>query len=111
MAKYTIETKKRLIELTEKEHTIRSAAKELGVTISIAQRWIQMYEFHGNEGLLKKSGTYTGEFKIEVVEYMHENHLSIREASAKYGIPSASTLLKWERIYYEKGAKKCPKGK
>ena len=50
-----------------------------------------------------KSGTYSGEFKVHVVKYMHENHLSINEASAIFGIPSDATLLKWEQIYFEKG--------
>lgn len=41
------------------------------------------------------SGKYTGELKIHVVKYMHENHLSLAEVSAMFGISSSSTLLKW----------------
>lgn len=105
MTKHTIETKRKLIELIkENNHSIGSAARELGVTKSIAKRWMKMYEFHGYEGLTMKSGTYTGEFKVSVVKYMHTNCLSIHEASAKFGIPTHTTLLKWERIYYEEGA-------
>ena len=106
MTKYSIETKRELIEMIEnKNHSIGSAAKALGITKPMAQRWMKMYEHHGYEGLIIKKGTYSGEFKISVVEYMHENHLSLQEASARYGIPSRSTLVKWERIYYEEGAK------
>ena len=105
MTKYTIETKRRLVELVEKQkRSIGSAAKELGVSRTVAERWMRMYEFHGYEGLGMKRHSYTGEFKINVVEYMHVNHLSIKEASAKFGIPSDATLLNWERIYYEEGA-------
>ncbi len=50
-----------------------------------------------------KAGNYSSIFKVNAVKYMHENHLSIGEASANLGIPSETTLLKWERIYYEEG--------
>lgn len=106
MTKYTVETKKKLIEMIEKKnHSINSAARELGVSESIAKRWMKMYEHHGYEGLMRKAGTYSGEFKVSVVEYMHANYLSASEASARYGIPSDATLVNWERIYYEEGAK------
>ena len=106
MTKYSIETKRELIDKVEnKNHAIGSAANELGISKSVATRWVKMYEYHGYEGLMMRSGIYTGEFKISVVEYMHQNHLSIKEASAKFGIPSHTTLWKWERIYYEEGAK------
>ena len=105
MTKYTVETKKKLIELIEKKnHSINSAARELGVSKSIAKRWMKMYQAHGYEGLIMKKRSYSGEFKINVVEYMHKNYMSLEEASAKYGIPAPSTLAKWERIYYEEGA-------
>lgn len=105
MTKYTIETKKALVELVnEKKYSTQSAASELGVSKQVAKRWMKLYEFHGNEGLVMKRRTYSGEFKIGVVEYMHKNNLSVSEASAQYRIPSDATLLKWERIYYEEGA-------
>lgn len=81
-----------------------SASKEMGVSLSLGKRWWLMYNKHGLEGLLIKSGTYDGKFKVYAVEYMHESHLSINEASAELGIPSKSILQSWERIYYEKGA-------
>ena len=104
MTKYSIEVKQELIELIEKKnHSIIGAARELGVSSSVAKRWVQMFRNNGYEGLSKKKGTYSGKYKVGVVEYMHKNHFSISEASARFGIPSASTLLKWERIYYEEG--------
>lgn len=46
--------------------------------------------------------TYTGDFKIYVVEYMHNNGISIRQSAAHFNIPSPSTIVKWERIYMNK---------
>ena len=99
MTKYSDGTKRELIRMVEKQRrSIGSAAKELGVEKSVAVRWMRIYEFHGYEGLIKKFGSYSGEFKTGAVEYMHRNHLSIHEASAVYGIPSHATLMNWERI-------------
>ena len=67
------------------------------------RRWVHLYEQHGAEGLFKVSATYSGEFKIHVVEYMHEKQMSIIETANHFCIPSHSTVTKWERIYYEEG--------
>lgn len=105
MTKYSEETKRRFIDLiTNNNYSITSAASELEISKSLGKRWWKMYEHHGCKGLIMKSGTYTGEFKIYAVEYMHSNHLSISEALALLGIPSKSVLLKWERKYYEEGS-------
>lgn len=34
---------------------------------------------------------------------MHKCNASTFDTAAKFGIPSMSTVLKWERIYYDKG--------
>ena len=47
--------------------------------------------------------TYSGEFKAHVVEYMHQTPTSVRQAAAIFGVPTPSTVSKWERIYYEEG--------
>ena len=104
MTKYSISIKKQIVELVrEKGCSIYEASKIMGVSKSLASRWLRMYEHHGYEGLILKHGAYSGKFKIDAVEYMHNNKLSIKEASARLGIPSHSTLLKWERIYYNQG--------
>lgn len=104
MTKYNIELKKKFIELMEyNNYSIGTASKELGISVSMGKRWWKMYQAHGYEGLSMKSGKYSGEFKVHVVKYMHENHLSVNEASAMFGIPSDSTLFKWDCIYTMKG--------
>ncbi|MBU5254597.1 helix-turn-helix domain-containing protein [Tissierella praeacuta] len=104
MTKFNLEVKKKFVELIESnKYSIHMAFQELGISRSVAKRWWKRYEIHGLEGLSMKSGTYTGEFKLYVVKYMHENHLSVNEATAIFGIPGDATLLKWKRIYYEEG--------
>ena len=49
------------------------------------------------------SKEYTGEFKREVVERMHREKLSYREAARIYGITAHDRVASWERIYLEEG--------
>jgi transposase len=104
MAKYTYEQRlKAVLDVTEKHMSCKTVGKLLGCGETHVRRWVKRYEQFGVEGLTLKHGTYTGEFKQHVVEYMHENHLSIFETATLFGIPSDTTVGKWERIYYEEG--------
>ena len=104
MEKFSLELKKELVSLViGNKCGIKKAAKKFGVSHNLAKRWVKMYQHHGESGLSMKSGTYSGEFKTNAVEYMHKNHLSIQEASACWGIPGPTTLARWERIYQEEG--------
>lgn len=86
--------------------SISASARLAGVHKSMLQEWVMQYREHGAEGVIKqdrKQKKYIGEFKIEVVEYAHTNHLSAGAASAHFGLSTKSLFLKWERIYYEEG--------
>ena len=41
------------------------------------RKWVKKYEQHGAKGLIRNQNMiYSGEFKQNVIEYMHTNHLS-----------------------------------
>lgn len=48
-------------------------AKKYGLDDAMLRRWVLWYNDHGAEGLQPVSGSYTGEFRVHVVEYMHRN--------------------------------------
>lgn len=52
----------------------------------------------------KPNKRYTPEFKIKVVETMHKEKLSHREAARLFEISAHNAVAKWERIYLEEGA-------
>ena len=52
----------------------------------------------------KPNKRYTPEFKIMVVETMHKEGLSHREAGRVFEITAHDAVAKWERIYLEEGA-------
>ncbi len=68
------------------------------------RKWVRKYEEHGTKGLIKnQKASYSGEFKQNVLEYMHTNHLSATMTATKFNLANENTVLKWERIYYEEG--------
>ena len=78
-------------------------AAEYKVAAGDIQAWRDAYLEHGVSGLCTTYGTYSGDFKVSVVEYMHNTGASIRKTAAHFNIPSRRSISKWERIYYEEG--------
>lgn len=104
MSKYTYEQKLvSVLNVVEKGMSIYASAKSLGMGASSVRTWVRLYEQFGLKGLSIKHGTYSGDFKVNAVEYMHNNHMSAAEAAPKLGIPHHPQLLNWERIYNQEG--------
>lgn len=104
MGKYSAEQKMTVVlGVIEEGLSHKESARRIGACKGDSQKWVKLYQYHGAEGLLMKSGSYDGQFKLEVIEYMHTNHLSIRETAARFGIPSIQTVCRWEHVYYEEG--------
>ena len=103
--KYSDELRLKIVNeyLDGKNGGFEALGHKYGMHHSIIQRWVYLYESGGIEALFNAPGTYTGEFKLNAVEYMHQHSLSIQKAAALFKIPSTDTLAKWERIYYEEG--------
>jgi transposase len=53
--------------------------------------------------MLRKNRTYSGDFKIEVVEHMQKEGLSAKRAAEHFGVRNKSQVEAWERIYLEEG--------
>lgn len=81
----------------------RALAAKYGIDRSMIRKWATLYQNGGIDQLTTVCRTYSGDFKIHVVEYMHQNSLSIRSTAALFGIQSPPTVSKWERTYYEEG--------
>lgn len=81
----------------------RVLAAKYGIHVSMIKKWVALYKNGGMDQLTKVCRTYSGEFKVHVVEYINQNSLSTRAAAALFGIQSAPTISKWERTYYEEG--------
>lgn len=106
MSKYSNEFKLKVVKYClEENHSQSEAEKRFNIPKnSRIKIWVQKYREHGAEGLTKQQkSSYSGEFKQNVVEYMHRNHLSATETANHFRLGAVDVVLKWERIYYEEG--------
>lgn len=104
MSKYSHQEKiEAVLRVIEEGMSEAESAHILGCSENMVHQWKMHYEQGGIESLLITHGTYTGDFKVNVIEYMHANHLSTYATAAIFNIPSKATVGKWERIYYEEG--------
>ena len=102
--KYSTELKLEIVQCYLQGHiSLKMLAKQYFVAASDIQKWRDAYLAHGINGLNTTHGTYTGDFKVSVVEYMHKTGASLRKTAAHFNIPCRDSITKWERIYYEEG--------
>ncbi len=106
MSKYSNEFKLQVVTYyLEGHHSRCGTARKFGMPSSTPlKEWIKKYQEHGPKGLIKQQkSSYSGEFKQNVVEYLHNNHLSATETAVHFRLQTP-VILKWERIYYEEGS-------
>ena len=106
MAKYSDEFKLEVVKYCiDEQHGQSTTAKHFNIpSVATVRKWVRRYNQHGPKGLLKNQiSSYSGDFKQNVVEYMHTNHLSLQETAYHFNLGNHDVVSKWERIYYEKG--------
>ncbi len=104
MAKYTLEEKiSAVTRYLEGVESFVSIGRSIGTSESVIMNWVKQFEYHGIEGLSKKSYTnYTAQFKLDVLNYMNDNGTSPNETAVIFNIPSPATIRTW-RILFKKG--------
>jgi len=104
--KYDYEFRLQCVEAVLKEgRSARSVAESKGFMEGNLRRWIGLYQRYGPKSLQANANKhYTSAFKLHVLETMQKEALSLRGASALFGIPSESVISNWRKIYRLKGA-------
>ena len=101
---YSGEFKQNVVEYMHSNHlSATETAIHFRIVTKVVLKWVRKYKEHGAVGLIKNTKKYDGKFKQNVVEYMHNNHLSLTETAIKFNIGNHNVVGKWERIYYEEG--------
>ena len=105
MSKYSSEFKLEVVKYyLDNSVGYQTTADHFGVAYALVLKWVRKYKENGYAGLMKnQKSSYGGDFKLNVVEYMHENHLSLLETCIKFNIGNQERVGIWERIYYEEG--------
>ena len=103
--KYTLELKLEIVERHINGYMgCTRLSKEYSIHETNIMKWVNQYKEHGVGGLIATNDSYSGDFKVHVVEYMRETGTSASKTAIHFNIPSYSTVLSWERIYLEEGA-------
>ena len=103
--KFSIEEKERIVLsiLKEGSESYHSIARQHNTSHRLVSLWVDSYKIHGISGLTFKNDlSYTGEFKLRLLQEMSSQGLSLHQLSAKYLI-SPSVLSAWKREYKEGG--------
>lgn len=104
--KYTVKKKLEVINYVLDGHSCNLASHIFDIGLSTIRKWVKAYKAYGMEGIkIKKHNPtpYNGDFRVHVVEYMHEHLLSGSEAAILFNIPSSTTISQWEAIYLRDG--------
>lgn len=103
--KYSDEFKLQIVEeYSQNLLGYKALSKIHKVPSSEIRRWVGLYKEHGKEGLLtvNRNKNYKGDFKVSVIEYMLENHLSIKQTGIHFRV-SKNSISSWLKIYQEEG--------
>jgi transposase len=103
MKKYSKEEKLAAVLAVEAGEGVKSVSRRLQINREVLRHDVGMYREHGEEGLSGKWKNWTGGEKLAILGYMHQNHLSCKQTSIKFGIRGSQTVWKWEQQYLKKG--------
>ncbi|MCE0993424.1 transposase, partial [Pseudomonas alloputida] len=101
MGKYTEQFKLTAITAyLDGSNGFRKVAQHLGIDFSLLRRWVASYQANNGIGTGSHGRRYTSDFKQQVLSYMHEHRLSLRQTAAHFGLGQSSQIGIWQRQYY-----------
>ena len=104
MSKLTLEKKAEIVaHYMNTTDGYKNTAKEFGISDTTVEMLVAQFKTNGIEGLTHKNGTYSGEFKMHVLEYQRENYLSDKETAVYFKIPNWGTICTWRKKYKKGG--------
>lgn len=109
---YSVKQKMEVINyILENDASLFQAEKKFNISRETIRIWLYRYK-HGGKSKLKKSknyNKYTGQFKVDVVEYMHEHRFSHKKTSIIFMV-SDCLVKEWDLVYRHEGKDVLLKG-
>lgn len=81
----------------------RKVARHFGIDFSLLRRWVACYQVTKGISSGSHGQRYASDFKQQVLSYMHEHRLSLRQTAAHFGLGQSSQIGIWQRQYYSGG--------
>jgi transposase len=102
MTKISKEGRLVAVKAIEEGKSVARVAAQYQVSRTVMRYYYDLYKRHGPEGLSRQSGKWSEEQKCQILEHMHQNHLSYHETSIQFGLIGSATLRTWEHTYLDK---------
>ena len=104
MSKYSYDLKMQIIlEHKTKRYGSWILERKYGIHHSIIDQWISQYELNGK--FTEPTRHFSGEFKLKVLNYQQEHHLSNSQVALLFGITNKGTICAWRKKYITGGTK------
>lgn len=101
MGKYTEQLKlTAVVAYLDGNDGFRKVARHFGIDFSLLRRWVASYQAESSTGRRSHGQRYSEAFKREVLKYMHEHRLSLRQTAAHFDLGQSSQIGIWQRRYY-----------
>ena len=98
MSKYSKELKLKIVlDYIEKHISPEQQEKTYGVSSSQIRQWIAQYKLNGK--ITEPTRHFSGDFKLKVLNYQQEHHLSDSQISLIFGITNIGTICAWRKKY------------
>ncbi|ANC20688.1 transposase [Bacillus cereus] len=98
MAKFTADEKIQIVlRYLNGNESYGEMGRSLGISDTIILNWVNQYKQNSLESFLKRCTNYTQQFKLDVLNFMIENGMSLFETAAIFNIPAPSTISVWKK--------------
>ena len=102
MSKYSEEYKLKVVKAyLSGEGGAGTIAKKYKVARTCVQQWVAQYEL--TESFTKPTRHFSGEFRLKVLNYQQEHHLSDSQTALIFGITNHGTICAWRKKYITGG--------
>ena len=100
MSKLSLEKKSEIVMhyLNTNDGYINTATR-FGISDSVVEMLVAQYRQNGLEGLHHRNGSYSGNFKLHVLQYQQEHNLSDTKTAIYFKIPNKGTICSWRKKY------------
>ncbi|MBQ7160038.1 MAG: transposase [Treponema sp.] len=102
MSKYSNEIKQKIVNAyLSNEGGTRFLAKKYNVARTCIRQWVAQYKGMGK--FTEPTRHFSGEFKLKVLNYQQEHHLSDLQTALIFGITNHGTICAWRKKYITGG--------
>ena len=104
MSKLNLEKKLEIVTHYLTSHDGYKATADLFlISVSSVKMLVAQFKQNGVDGLTHTNGSYTGQFKLNVLKYQQEHNLSDKDTATLFKIPNKGTICAWRKKYITGG--------